>query len=514
MSIPERLLDNALLKALLQTGEVLSSTLDLDPLLDLVMDSACRVLGAGAASLLLIDEETRTLYFKTATGEKREELKNIRLELGEGIAGWVAKEGRPLLVGDVWTEPKFKREISQDIQYPTQSIVCVPLLLRGKTLGVMEALNKLGGASFTESDVEVLTVLARYVANALDNARRFALARSASDNFQELLHERYAPIGKSAAFREVMKTVAKVAATRSTVLLRGESGTGKEVVARALHQQSRRADKALIAVNCAALSESLLESELFGHEKGSFTGADRQKRGRFEQADGGTIFLDEIGCMSPNLQTKLLRVIQEREVDRLGGDKPIPVDVRVIAATNADLETAIRQGRFREDLFYRLNVITIALPPLRERRDDIPVLAEFFVARYNREVNRAVRGLSQAALDCLMAYDFPGNIRELENLIERAVVLEEEDTIQPERLPFRGPATAAVPAPAAAGAVGPAIVSLAEMERRYILDVLERCGWKKTRACNLLQISRPTLDRKLAAYGAERPVAEGPTSAP
>ncbi|MBI4872478.1 MAG: sigma-54-dependent Fis family transcriptional regulator [Candidatus Riflebacteria bacterium] len=498
--------DNALLKALLHTGEALSSTLELDTLLDLVMDSACRILSAGAASLLLIDQETKTLYFKTASGEKREELKNIRLKLGEGIAGWVAKEGRPLLVGDVWKEPKFKREISQNIQYSTQSIVCVPLLLRGKTVGVMEVLNKLGGKQFTGEDLEALCLLARHVANALDNARRYAEAHTASEGFRELLHERYTPIGSSPLFKEIMHTVAKVATTRSTVLLRGESGTGKEVVARAIHQQSRRASRALVAVNCAALSENLLESELYGHEKGAFTGADRLKRGKFELADGGTIFLDEIGCMSPHLQTKLLRVLQDRQVDRLGSEKPTPIDVRVIAATNADLEASIRDGRFREDLFYRLNVITITLPPLRARREDIPVLAEFFIDRYNRETNRAVKGLTASALDSLLTYDFPGNIRELENLIERAVVLEEEDYIQPERFPF-GQRLLPQASPGGGPSTQAPILTLEELERRYILDVLERCGWKKSRACSLLGISRPTLDRKLAAYGVQRPEA-------
>ncbi|MBI2943243.1 MAG: sigma 54-interacting transcriptional regulator [Candidatus Wallbacteria bacterium] len=502
MAANSRALDHALLRTLLQTGAALTSTLDLDTLLDLIMDSACRILNAGAASLLLIDQETKTLYFKTATGEKREELKHIRLKLGEGIAGWVAKTGRPLIVGDVWNEPKFKREISQKMNYSTQSIVCVPLVVRGRTIGVMEALNKLGGGSFGDEDLEVTSLLAGQVASALDNARQFAVATTASQRLGELLEERYTPVGTSPLFREILTTVAKVAGTRSTVLIRGESGTGKEVVARAIHRQSKRSSRPLVAVNCAALSESLLESELFGHEKGAFTGADRLKKGKFELADSGTIFLDEIGCMSPQLQTKLLRVLQEREVDRLGSDRPIPVDVRVIAATNTDLEAAIRVGRFREDLFYRLNVISITLPPLRARPEDIPTLAAHFVERYNRETSRNIRGLAPAALDALMRYDFPGNVRELENLIERAVVLEDDEWIQPERFPI-GPRPPPAGSASDAGPEPSPMIALAEMERRHILAVLERCGWKKTKACSVLEISRPTLDRKLAGYGVD-----------
>ncbi len=505
MSQNPRDLNNELLRSLLDTVSRLSSTLDLDVLLDLVMDSACRVLRAGATSLLLLDQATNALFFKTATGEKREELKHIRLELGDGIAGWVAKHGKPLRVGDVWSDPKFKREISEAIDYDTQTILCVPLKIRGQVIGVMEALNKLGGSEFSDEDLEALTLLADHVAIAVDNARRFGEASVAREGFQSFLEERYQAIGSSPVFAALMKTARKVAATRSTVLLRGESGTGKEVVARAIHAASPRARRSLIAVNCAALTETLLESELFGHEKGAFTGADRRKKGKFELADMGTLFLDEIGCMTPQLQTRLLRVLQEREIDRLGGDRPIPVDVRVIAATNADLEEEMKAGRFREDLFYRLNVITIQIPPLRERRNDIPALARHFIQRYNAETNSEVKGLSPEALQVLMTYSFPGNVRELENMMERAVVLEEEPWIQPERLPIpttdAAEISSAPPEPDASSS-GP--VSLQELERRHILQVLHQCDWKKSRACNVLEISRPTLDRKLTAYGVTR----------
>jgi two-component system, NtrC family, response regulator HydG len=233
----------------------------------------------------------------------------------------------------------------------------------------------------------------------------------------------------------VLQFISKVAPTDSTVLLSGESGTGKELVARAIHQNSRRADKAFMAVNCAALAESLLESELFGHERGSFTGALVQKKGRLEVADEGTVFLDEIGELSPALQVKLLRVLQEREFERVGGTRPIKVDIRVITATNRDLEEAVSQGLFRQDLYYRLNVVSLEMPPLRNRPDDIPLLANYFAAKYGERCNRHIAGVSAEAQERLRAYDWPGNIRELENAIERAVVLGTTDRILPEDLP-------------------------------------------------------------------------------
>lgn len=500
MSIREKILDNHLLKTILGAGAALTSTLEIEDVLVSVMDWTCRIFNAEASSLLLIDEKTNTLYFKTATGDKCEELKRIRMELGEGVAGWVAQNDSPLIVNDTNIEKRHAKEIPATLGFTTNSILCVPLKSGDRVIGVIEVLNKIDGV-FDETHSEALSLLAASVANALENARRFASVQDNSERFQELLDERYKIIGSGGSFREILKTLSKAARSNSTVLLRGESGTGKEVAARFVHKNSLRADKPMISVNCAAIADTLLESELFGYEKGAFTGADKLKKGKFELADGGTIFLDEIGNMSPAIQSKILRVLQEREIDRLGGEGTIPVDVRVVAATNSDLEKSISNGDFREDLYYRLNVISVVLPPLRSRKEDIPQLVDHFLARYNKETNKNIRGVSQKTLQLLLNYSFPGNVRELENIIERAVVLEDSELIRPEQLPLQvamssGDGDFILPVPASG------FPTLEEVEKKHILRAVEEAE-TKSGACKLLGISRPTLDRKLAKYGIE-----------
>ncbi len=310
-------------------------------------------------------------------------------------------------------------------------------------------------------------------------------------------------IGKSRAMRQVFSLIEKVADTDSTILILGESGTGKELVARAIHQASHRREGPFIPVNCGAIPEELLESELFGHEKGAFTGAIKTRVGRFELAHGGTIFLDEVSEMSPKLQVKLLRVLQERTFERVGGTRSIQVDIRVIAATNRDLEKEVREGRFREDLYYRLNVIPIKLPPLRERREDIPLLIEHFLKRFAKRKNREVMSISKEALECLMRHDWPGNVRELENVIERMVILSNGETLTLEDVPeyILGQAGSSplvnvddfdIPEE---GINLPRMVS--EFEKRLILKALEKTGWVKNRAAKLLNINRTTLIEKM-----------------
>jgi Nif-specific regulatory protein len=496
----ERITDSKLLRALLEAGAALNSSLDLDTLLELTMDSACRIFGAGAASLLLLDEESGTLRFRTATGEKREELKSYRLKLGEGIAGWVAQTGKPLIVADPQSDDRFLEELGEKIDYLTTSLICVPLRIQDRVIGVLEVLNHLTGR-FSNEDLEHLELLAEQVSRAIQNARLYSGERDEKHRLEQILEDRYQPIGNSQSFRGALEVALKAAPSKATVLLRGESGTGKEVIARTIHRASQRSGNPMISVNCAAISEGLLESELFGYERGAFTGAERLKKGKFELASGGTIFLDEIGNMSPSIQSKILRVLQEKEVDRVGGERPVPVDVRVVAATNSNLEKMIADGRFREDLFYRLNVIQIVLPPLRERREDIPLLIERFIHRYNAETKKNIRGISQEALEVLLKYRFPGNVRELQNVIERAVVLEEEELIRPERLPF-------FPSASLGSGVGVSreaslsggFPSLAEVERRHVEAALRRTRGVKTEACKLLGVSRPTLDRKIQKY--------------
>jgi len=303
-------------------------------------------------------------------------------------------------------------------------------------------------------------------------------------------------IGDSGRMQEVLSLVRRVAPSDATVLIRGESGTGKELIARAIHHASPRAGGPLVAVNCAALPEGLLESELFGHEKGAFTGAAASRKGRFELADGGSIFLDEIGDLPLHLQVKLLRVLQERQFERVGGTRTIPVDVRVLAATHRNLEALVREGRFRDDLYYRINVVTLLLPPLRERREDLSPLIEHFLTRFAGKNGKTIRGLTREARDALLRYDYPGNVRELENLIERAVVLTRDEVIGKSDLPLTlDEQTAESDAPAGL------VAAVEGLERRMMRDALSRAGGVQTRAAELLGISERVLRYKLRKYG-------------
>jgi DNA-binding NtrC family response regulator len=312
-------------------------------------------------------------------------------------------------------------------------------------------------------------------------------------------------IGNSDAMERVKKMILKVAASTSTVLIRGESGVGKELVARAIHKSSPRVNETFQAVNCAAINENLLESELFGHEKGSFTGANTQKKGQFEIADRGTLFLDEVGDMSVPMQAKLLRALQEKEIMRVGGTKAIKVDVRVIAATNRDLEAMVKEGKFREDLYYRLNIIPITIPPLRNRRDDIAQLIDSFVSKHSHNSQRQIKGLTVSARNLIMNYSWPGNVRQLESAIERAILLCEGDEIQVEDLPIeiRQEGT---PSAAFNFKLPPEGISFEELEQSLITQAMEQTGWNITRAAKLLGLSFRTLQYRLEKFGLKKPV--------
>jgi two-component system response regulator HydG len=307
-------------------------------------------------------------------------------------------------------------------------------------------------------------------------------------------------IGKSVKIRQVFALVEKVAETDSTILIYGESGTGKELIAREIHSKSCRSDGQFVSINCGALPETLLESELFGHVRGSFTGAVRDKEGLLAVAKGGTFFLDEVGETSPAIQVKLLRVLQEREIIPVGGVKPVKVDVRLIAATNCDLEKNVEAGKFRADLFYRLNVIPVHIPPLRERKDDIPLLVDYFLKLYCESANRPAKTLSAEAFDVLMRYDWPGNVRELENALERAVILQEDRVITSEDLPDK---LRRSPDGQKGFLIGASSITLEELEREYMLKVLDETGWHKKKAAAILGINASTLYRKLQRYGCE-----------
>lgn len=343
---------------------------------------------------------------------------------------------------------------------------------------------------------------------ALDRALEHTHLRTENQELREQLARLRLPeiIGTSAAMARLVELLALVAPSEATVLITGESGTGKGLVARAIHANSRRSHGPLVEVNCAAIPENLMETELFGHDKGAFTGADKARRGRFAQADGGTIFLDEVGELSLPMQAKLLRVLQDGQIQRVGSDQPIAVDVRILAATNRDLHQMTLEGSFREDLYYRLNVVAVEVPPLRKRKEDIPLLVDHFLRTFAEKNKRTVRGISPRAMDLLLKYDWPGNVRELENVMERAVILLRGEYLTEAELPLHlqrpetpgpsGPGSDAAPE----DAVPLSTVTLAEMERRLIERVLEETGGNKSEAARRLGITRRTLKLKLKKY--------------
>jgi Nif-specific regulatory protein len=410
------------LQSLIEINQLLMNIVEPDELLAVILESAIRLFAVEGCSIGLIDEARHELAFVFTVGEAKTE--EFRIALDQGIAGWVARTRQGVVSNDVLRDPRFFKGVDQQTGFLTKSILCAPLKQQDRVIGVIEALNTTNPHGFTEDDLQLLMAFGGLAATAITRAKVFDRVRHENAAFQEEIQDRYRLVaGSSAAIQDVLRLARTAAAATTTILLLGESGTGKEVLARAIHQWSPRAEQPFVAVNCTALTPELLESELFGHEKGAFTGAIAQKKGKFELADGGTLFLDEIGDLAPHLQAKLLRVLQEKEFQRVGGLKDIRTDVRIVAATNRDLRQAIQKGTFREDLYYRLNVVSITLPPLRARREDIPVLAHHFVTQYCREMNRAPMKIDHAALQCLQTYSWPGNVRELQNVIERAVVL-------------------------------------------------------------------------------------------
>jgi Nif-specific regulatory protein len=360
-----------------------------------------------------------------------------------------------------------------------------------RALGVLYLDTEDSASQINQDHLQLVTAIAGIAAVAIQNARHIEWLEGENRRLLEDVNLEHNMVGESAVMRHVYQLISKVAPTDSTVLISGESGTGKELAARAIHQNSKRASKPFVAVNCAALAESLLESELFGHEKGAFTGAIAQKKGRLEVADGGTLFLDEVGEISPALQVKLLRVLQEREFERVGGARTIKVDIRLVAATNQDLEQAITQGRFRQDLFYRLNVVSIEMPALRDRREDIPLLASYFVEKYSAKCNRHVRGISLEARMRLKNYDWPGNVRELENAIERAVVLGTTEQILPEDLPEALLETATQESAQSAKYHE----AVAQTKKQIILEAMEQAGGNYTEAARILEVHPNYLHR-------------------
>ena len=422
------------LQSLTEISELLMSAVEPERVVEVILEAALQLFEAEGCSLALLDDVRQQLAYVIMAGPAQVE--EFRVALGQGIGGWVAQTGEGVVCNDVAQDPRFFRGVDRQTGFTTRSILCAPLKQHDQIIGVIQALNTVSPEGFSAEDLQFLTALGGLAGMALVRTQAFARVRNAGAALQEVIQERYRLVSSNApAMQEALRIARTVAATNTTVLLLGESGTGKEVVARAIHQWSPRAEHPFIAINCVALTPDLLASELFGHEKGAFTGATAQKKGKFELADGGTLFLDEIGELAPELQAKLLRVLQDKEFQRVGGVRDIRVDVRILAATNRDLHQAMQRGTFREDLYYRLNVVALTLPALHERRADIPALVHHFITHYSREVNRPGLSITQEAVDMLQAYRWPGNVRELQNAIERAMVLSSGPYITPADFP-------------------------------------------------------------------------------
>lgn len=484
--------------ALVEASAALNASLDMGEVLQAIAQKAAVVLRSEASSVLLLDKRRNRLVFRAAVGDRGSALLGEEFDAELGIAGSVASTGKPQIVPDVKSSKEFFRGIDAKSSFQTRGLIAAPLIYREEVIGVVEVLNKLSPGDYDQDDLTLLQIFANLAANAAHNAATHETVVKENRGLRESLRAQGKIIGNSAALRQVTDMVSRVAGSNATVLLLGETGTGKEVTARQIHGASPRKDRPFIAINCAALPETLLESELFGHEKGAFTGAHAAKMGRFEMADGGTLFLDEIGDISLSTQVKLLRVLQEKEYVRVGGTKTISTDVRIIAATNRDLRAAMENGAFREDLYYRLNVFPILLPPLRQRREDIPLLVDYFIGVAAAQLGCARPTVSDEGMALLASYGWTGNIRELQNVVERAVLLADGGVVEPAHLPRE----IAGETPLKDDTKGDS--SLWGYEKALIVKALRECGWNQSKAARNLGISRDNLRYRLKKYGIEK----------
>ena len=420
------------LSALMKISTTINSIRDLEELQQKLIELIFEVVPAQRSAIMLSEDDGEefisTFSFDRINGVIE------TFQTSKTVIAQAVNEGVALLTNDLEQSDRFAKTQSL-AEAQIKFVLCVPLVLFDKTLGLIYLDTNNPAETFDRDHLQLLTAIANITAVAIQNARHFSWLENENQRLRDETLTEKNMIGESEAMKKVFNLIARVAPTDSTVLIRGESGTGKELAARAIHLNSPRKEKPFVAINCAALTETLLESELFGHEKGAFTGATAQKKGKIEIADDGTLFLDEMGELAPQLQSKLLRVLQEREFERVGGTKPIKVNIRLIAATNRDLEAEVKTGKFRQDLYYRLNVVQLTMPSLRERREDIPRLADYFIKKFSAKIGHRVKGLSKEAKSCLMNYEWQGNVRELENAIERAIVLGSTEYILPEDLP-------------------------------------------------------------------------------
>jgi Nif-specific regulatory protein len=491
------------LSTLLDVSQALAG-LDLKASLHRVLEILAAQYGAvrGLVSLVDADGDLRLVAADGAGDSSRA----VRYRMGEGITGRAVQSGKPIVVPRVSREPAFLHRAARrpELAHQELSFICVPIVLNRRAVGALAVDLRFKPDRQFDRSVKFLGVVASMIAQAIkihrliDEDRRRLVDENT--HLRQELRERYDfsnLVGSSGPMRQIYEQVTQVAATNTTVLIRGESGTGKELIAHAIHYSSLRAKKPFVKVSCAALPESLIESELFGHEKGAFTGADARKKGRFELAEGGTLFLDEIGDVNLATQVKLLRVLQQKEFERVGGTETVKVNVRLIAATNKDLERSIAAGSFREDLYYRLNVFTMFVPPLRERKADLLLLVDHFLEKFAREHQRSIKRISTPAIDMLASYHWPGNVRELENTIERAVVTCDGEVIHGHHLPpslQTAEASGTVPRVSLKDAV-------TAYEKDLLQDALKTTRGNRAKAARLLDSTERIINYKVRAYG-------------
>jgi Nif-specific regulatory protein len=521
-------------RLLYELGCAFAAKTDLTELIPFVIAKCREALNAEAASMLLLDPERNELYFPYVSDENASVaglLSQMRVPADRGIAGAALRSGKPIVVADAQNDPRFYSNVDRETGAITRNLIAVPLTAGHGAIGVLEVLNRRNGEGFGPADQTFLEAVSGSVTIAIENARLYEQLRDREANLltqvsvlrrDNARNNLFAEIiGSGVEMEDVFRLMESAAASFITVLIEGETGTGKELVARGIHRASGRCEGPFVAVNCAALPETLLESELFGHRRGSFTGAIRDSPGVFRAAAGGVVFLDEVADMPAHMQAKLLRVLEQEEVIPVGDTFPVKVDVRILSATNRDLKAEVEAGTFREDLYYRLSAFPIRVPPLRDRRDDIPVIASRFVSGAAERHNKRINGIDAAASELLIRFDWPGNVRQLRNEIERSVALAREgETITPRHLSasLRGeadvprasrvaPTSRLTPLPTPSGDTGeaqnssrPLREARAEFEAKYISEVLRHHQFNVSHAAQALGISRPALQEKMKTY--------------
>ena len=472
--------------------EEISSKMDINSLFSVILEAGRSLTNSEASSLLLLDEIFREIVFIRATGRVKEKLKGVRFPVEKNsVAGWVVKNNKVLLVSDTGKDRRFYPTIDETTGFSTRSILAVPLKSKAKVVGVMEIINKKTGI-FTERDIKIAEKLAVFAGREIKNLEKIQHLEEEVSFLRKEIEEPYTPVWKSKAFDNVVKMAHQVAFSNSIVLIEGESGVGKEVIAREIHRYSPRREKPFIPINCASIPEHLLESELFGYEKGAFTGAMKTKKGIVEMASMGTLFIDEIGDIPMNIQVKILRFLEDRSFQRLGGNEIKKVDVRIVCASNQNLKKLVNDKKFREDLYYRISVFPLYIPPLREREEDIVPLAEYFLAKSSKEVKKIAKGFTEKAKKKLLSYNWPGNARELKNVVERALILTNKDILDVDVIQITPVKKETSPTTLQE--------AIQKFKKEYISDILSKTANKKE-AAKILDIQSTYLSRLIKELG-------------